>query len=178
MRLNERSVAGLAAPTTDGKPKIHWDADPTMTGFGVLVSGATSAKSYVAQRAILGRSRRVTVGRVGRMSLVDARARAKTILAQMDLGIDPKARRAADTLREALDQYFVDKMNLRDATRRAYRDGIERHLAAWLHRPIRSITREQVERRHREILKPRWRRAAGPLCAAMKRHRAVRRPTR
>ncbi len=44
---------------TPGRQRLHWDT--ALTGFGVLASGKTAAKTYVVQREVDGRSRRVTV---------------------------------------------------------------------------------------------------------------------
>ncbi len=63
----------------------------------MLVSGKTAAKTYVVQREVDGRSRRVTVAPANVLSLEDARERAKGVLADMYGGVDPRGRSATRT---------------------------------------------------------------------------------
>jgi hypothetical protein len=71
LKLTRAAVERIRAPDPSGKQVIHWDAD--LKGFGLLVSGTTDSKSFIAQRRLPdGRSRRVTVGAVGEFARVDA----------------------------------------------------------------------------------------------------------
>ena len=54
-------------------------------------------------------------------------------------------------MRERLAGYLLARKDLRPATVRAYRKMCERHLAVWLDRPLREITPDAVEQKHREI---------------------------
>ena len=79
MRLTDVSVRALPLPE-EGQ-KTHWD--DTLQNFGCRVSqGGT--KSFVVQH---GPDRRlVTIGRFPVVSLADARAEAKRVLAELTLG--------------------------------------------------------------------------------------------
>ena len=67
MKLTERSIARLAAPAPSGQQTAYWDAD--LRGFGVLVSGRTSTKSFIVQRDLAGgKTRRVTIASVAELS--------------------------------------------------------------------------------------------------------------
>jgi hypothetical protein len=73
MKLTEKSVARIHAPDPSGKQVIYWDAE--LKGFGVLASGVTTARSYVAQRTLpSGRARRVTVASLAELKVEEARA--------------------------------------------------------------------------------------------------------
>ena len=100
IRPTEKTVAKLAAPTAQGRPVIYWDAGPrAVRGFGVLCSGKTDTRSYVAQRDLPGgRTRRVTIAGVNELSLDEARARAADLLVDIRRGNDPKARQKSLTL--------------------------------------------------------------------------------
>ena len=76
MRLNltERSVASLPAPDPSGRQVYHWDV--SLKGFGVLCSGTSTAKSYVVQRDVGGRTRRVEIAAVAELKLAKAKERA------------------------------------------------------------------------------------------------------
>jgi len=150
IRVTEKAVAKLPAPDPSGKQRLYWDED--LKGFGVLCSGTTRSKTFVVQREVNGRTRRVKIAPTNvRLSVAEARERARHILADMYKGIDPKAARGAVTLRQALDMYFDVSRNIRPATRRDYRNAIERHLSNWCDRRLRDITPDMVEARHRSL---------------------------
>ena len=73
------------------------------------------------------------------------------MLHSMRKGVDPKAKASIETLRQALDSYLQASPNLRSRSAVEYRRVVERHLEPWLDRPMRELTREMVEERHREI---------------------------
>lgn len=151
LKLTARTVARLMAPDPSGRQQLHWDTE--LRGFGVLCSGTTGAKTYVVQREVNGRTRRVTVAAVNVLDLDKARERAQIVLADFFRGIDPKAaRRSAMTLRDALGYYLQGRKALREKTRRDYQ-GVEKYLGSWLDRRLQDITSEEVEKRHREIAK-------------------------
>jgi len=148
--LTKRAVEQLKAPDPSGKQKLHWDS--TLTGFGVLVSGTTTAKSYIVQRDVGGRTRRVTIGATNVLTLDAARKRAEVVLADFYQGIDPKAgRRGGLTLRKALDTYLATRKDLRPASISGYRTSIENYLTSWLDTPLRDITPEMVVARHTSL---------------------------
>lgn len=174
-KLTKAAVERIEAPDPSGKQMIHWDAE--LRGFGVLASGTTTAKSYIAQRRLPdGRSRRVTVGAVGEFEKVeDARRKAGSLLAGLREGKDPKAERrkaaARDrTLRAWVDLYLASRKSLSPRSIEEYKRSVARHLDAWLDRPLREITPDMVEERHAAIGK-----GAGPAAAnsAMRALRAV-----
>jgi integrase len=163
INLTERAVARLKAPDPSGKPVIHWDAK--LHGFGVLCSGITNSKSFIAQRELgkTGRDRRVTIARVGgrfarddgtirEATVENTRDYAEDILAKLKQGMDPKAgRRGALTLQAALDNYLAARKDLRPASVRVYRKVVPLYLKDWLDNPLRNITRDMVEQRHAEV---------------------------
>jgi integrase len=150
IKLTERSVERLTAPDPSGKQVLHWDSD--LRGFGVLVSGVTNTKTYVVQRAISGKTRRITIGPTNVGTLTEARSRAEKVLGDFYKGIDPKSgRKGAMTLRDALDAYLDARKSLKAKTARDYRTGVERYLAPWLDLALKDITGEMIELRHRSL---------------------------
>ena len=72
--------------------------------------------------------RRSTIGKTDRMSLEEARAKARELLNKMASGIDPDAekkiqKQAAITLREVLDVYLATKQ-LKPSTINVYRRNV------------------------------------------------------
>jgi len=63
LKLTEKAVAKLAAPTQNGRPVLFWDNE--LKGFAVLCSGKSNAKTYVVQRDLPG-------GRPRRLSNADS----------------------------------------------------------------------------------------------------------
>lgn len=149
-KLTETVVSKLKAPDPSGKQRLYWCSD--LKGFGVLVSGATNTKTYVVQREVGGRTRRITIGPANVLTVAEARRQAERVLADLIRGIDPKAgKRGALTLRGALNAYIAGRPGLRPKSVAHYRASIEQYLTSWLDRPLRDIEPEMIEARHREI---------------------------
>jgi integrase len=145
-KLTEKSIAKLKAPTPTGKPIIYWCEE--LRGFGVLCSGVTNTRTYVAQRDLPGGpTRRVTIAACNEMGLAEARDAARALLVDMRRGIDPK-RKTTGTLQETLNAYL---QNIKPHTRAIYLRLVNNHLAAWRTRPLASITPQEVDALHHAI---------------------------
>jgi integrase len=148
LHLTERSISKLAAPDPSGRQTYFWD--DALPGFAVLVSGTSNAKSYVVQRDIGGRSKRINIGSVAELPLAKARERAREALDDLRQGILPAAKADKNkTLRQAIED-LVARPDLRPASVRAYKMPL-RTLAAWADWPLRTITAAMVEKRHSEL---------------------------
>ena len=67
-----------------------WDGDPSVPGLGIRISpGGT--KSFVLVYRMGGRSRRLTLGKYGVISLAEARQRGRAAIADVAIGVDPQA---------------------------------------------------------------------------------------
>ncbi len=148
------------------KDRIYWDTE--LPGFGVRVgrpridpdSGRElpPVRTFIAQKDIDGRTRRVTVGRYGVYTVEAARKRAMALLVQMNEGIDPTAARRAEkvasmTLAEAIDLH-VQSMRNRGCAERSIQCVPREcgyHLGDWISRPLASITRAECIERHARI---------------------------
>lgn len=134
--------------------------DDDLKGFGVRV--AKGGKTFFAMCRVNGRLVRAKIDTADKITVQEARKRAKGILADMGRGVDlnedkRQARQRAQeerqkgvTLQEALDQY-LDKGKLKPRTLTTYREIIRLYLGDWLERPAQEITRDMVRDRHREI---------------------------
>ena len=150
LRLNEKTIKTRKYPI--GKQVIVWDA--TLPAFGARTSIKTGKlTTYIVQGRVNGRSARKNVGRTDVISLADAKAKAKRMLVDLGDGVDPRAKKrdGGKTLRSTLDDYIGANVKLKERSVESYRDNITRHLGDWLDAPIASITRDMVERRHRQI---------------------------
>lgn len=150
-RLTTRMVHQLPA---DGDVFV-WDTQ--VPGFGVRARAGQ--KSYVLQYRVMGgrgaRQRRVTLGRVGTMSLDDARVLAQEYLRGVRYGQDPagdrQSMRQAPTVADLAERYLREHADVKKKPRSAKMD----HVNMRLHvlpalGPVRvgSLTRADVARLH------------------------------
>ena len=130
--------------------------DEAMPGFGVAVSTKTGLKIYKAQRDLPnGRTRRVTIGAVGQISLEEAREKAGDIIHGMRKGIDPKAARlghGANTLKAYVELY-VERHPLSEGSKLGYSAMMRTHLKDWLDLSLPTITGHMVEDRYHALVK-------------------------
>ena len=130
--------------------------DDRLKGFGVKVS--RTVKSYIVNYRVDGRERRATIGRVGEVSLKEARIRAAELTDSLRYsGRDPlverQMRREAPTFEDAVNRFFGDytperirqgRMALR--TEREYRLQAKSYLLPKLGRKkVADIERHDVE---------------------------------
>ena len=149
LKLTDRAITKMPAPDPSHKQVLHWDTE--ITGLAVLCSGVSKTKTFIVQRALKsGKTRRLTIGAVNTVSLEDAREQAADMINDLRRGIDPKRKVSNPTLRESLDGYLSARKDLRPASIRVYKQ-VERTLEPWLDQPLREITGEMVEDRHRAL---------------------------
>jgi integrase len=148
------NAAVAAIPHPELGQTIHYCTE--LKGFGVL-AGARG-KSFILERRVNGKTRRVTIGRVGEITLQKARQDAEQLIGEMASGTDPVARKRDQTaggltLRRAWELYqdVMKKKNGSPATKRDYQFKIDCHMSDWLDRPLVEITRPIVRQRHTKI---------------------------
>ena len=174
VKLTKDKIGKLKAPDPSGKQMIHWDTE--LAGFGLLVSGKTESKTFIVQRRLPdGRTRRVTVGAVGELEKVEeARSKAGRLArAARREGPQRGAPPAPAASGRSAGRWTCYLKARKDPVSRSvenYRHAVERHLNAWLDRPLREVTPEMVEEKHAAIGK-----TAGPAAAngAMRAFRAL-----
>jgi len=157
--LSDRLLRSLARPRPT--PQEIWDQQ--LRGFGCRAS-KQGVVSFFAMRRPRGsaKSVRLKVGDFPAMSLVEARQRARALLTEMQDGVDPRARKAAEARAAAAEKastfgavaetfiarHVHGKRTARDIERRVRRELIPR----WGERPIVSIARAEVVALVDEIL--------------------------
>ena len=150
MNLTEKTVGKLKAPTTSGRQEVVCDGK--LKGFGVLLSGVTNAKTYIAQRTVKGKTRRITIGPTIAIKAEDARKRAQDIIIDLIAGKDPKAKGgAATTVAEAFEMYVKKKPDLKQRSVDLYLDCSRRYLAGWSTKRLCDLTDTDVVDEHARI---------------------------
>ncbi|HET7085936.1 MAG TPA: integrase arm-type DNA-binding domain-containing protein [Rhizomicrobium sp.] len=153
-KLTKRTVDDLEA--AGGKDLVAFDDD--VPGFGIRVK-PSGAKSWLIQyRNREGRSRRLTIGKVGRLTPDEARREAKQRLAGVDRGEDPAETRAAarnaQTVAEACDEYLeAGKGRIKGSTLAVDRSRIDRHVKPLLgSRAVSSLTAADMEKFLKDVM--------------------------
>jgi len=145
VRITERFIREIT------EPGIY--RDDALIGFGLRVT-AKGSRSFVAETS---RGGRFTIGSVSLLTVQDARARARIVLADMHEGKDVHAKRRAgrqrsETLMSVLEDYMKAR-GVKPLTVKKYRGQVGRNLSDWLDRPIADITPQMVALRYEALLK-------------------------
>ena len=150
--LTDRGIAALK-PAPQGKRMMMWDA--VVPGFAVRCTD-TGAKSFVLVERYPGSTNPTAraLGRVGAITLADARDLARNWLKLIAAGTDPadaKAQAQASTLRAVCEEYRIREGDkLRSAPWR--RSALERLIYPTLgDRPIAEIRRGDIVRLHDQV---------------------------
>ena len=165
----KREVDALPYPAQG--QTLWWDEN--LRGFGVLVG--VRNKTFIVQRDVRGRSRRITIGRYGDVSLHAARKQAEQLAGAMRGGSDPveeERKATADnmTLREAWALYenHLTAKERSQRTRDGYWNSIERYCSDWLDRPLVDVNPQAAHTRHVRIGKENGKYAANGTMRALR----------
>lgn len=152
-RLNftKRVLQELPLPES-GKRSYFYD---TRINGLVLQVTSTGAKSFQVYRKLHNKPVRVTLGKFPDLTIAQARTKAQDALSQLAHGINPTAEKRADDARAiTLGEVFADYLESRDLkpyTVKDYNRVMHHDLADWQDKPIISITKDMVERRHDQL---------------------------
>lgn len=149
MKLTKSAIDKLAPPPSAFV--IHWD--DTLRGFGLRIT-ASNVRSFIVQKRVNGKEHRVTLGRLGVLTPEQARTEAIKFLGLVAKGIDPVAERAkakaeSATLKDALKAYLASRP-LKPRTVNDIQQAFK-SLEDWEGKPLTSITREMISKRHRKL---------------------------
>jgi integrase len=147
IRITKSALEKLPFPE---RGQIYY-RDTDLRPFGVCVG--KTAKTYFVQRNLHGRTRRISLGRYGEITLHEARTMAFDVLRELSNGTDPSAtssNRSAEflTLRDAFADYVRIRRNLSERSRYDYESNLRRNLGDWLDLPLASITSSMCLERH------------------------------
>jgi integrase len=152
MKFTAAAVTALTMPA--GKSDhIEWDDD--LPGFGIRLRN--DRKSFVCQYRIGTQQRRESLGDVRKVRLEDAKKIARQRFAQVELGVDPKARTdgaaTSPSLARVAGLYLAAR---KDVVRpNTYKAAAYYFAAQWKpfrDRPIASIGRAEIAARLQEIV--------------------------
>ncbi|RRQ22449.1 tyrosine-type recombinase/integrase [Thiohalobacter thiocyanaticus] len=150
-RLTKRIVDSLPAPET-GQVFVR---DTELKGFAIrLTPGGT--KTFVVEKRVNGKVRRIKVARYPEMTVEQARRAAQTLLGEIAGGDDPiKKKRQAQfdgiTLHEAFKAFRQARSHLKPKTLYDYQRVMEIAFSDWQSRPIRVISKDMVAKRFQQL---------------------------
>jgi integrase len=150
IRINQKFVDSLKPDT---KRKLTF-SDTLLTGFMFVVYPSGKA-SYAANTRINGKLKRITLGKHPTLSANEARDKARPILQQMYEGIDPVKEQektlalavAQSTTLRTIFNGYVNVRELKAGTKKDMANSLKYYLPDWMDKPIRAITRKDVENR-------------------------------
>ena len=140
------------APTN--KDQIFY-RDDQLKGFALRVT-SNGVKSFVVEKSIGNKIRRITLGKYGALTVEQARKEAQKLLGQIAVGIDPLAERRATkmrgvTLQEVMSDYLQVRKSLKPKTIYDYNRVLNIAFAIWKNKPLISITKDQVSKLHEKL---------------------------
>lgn len=157
-RLTKRDIDQTSPPD---KEVVLWDS--SLPGFGVRIK-PSGVKSFVIQyRNRHGRSRRVTLGRYGVMTLEEARTEARQQLSAVSRGSDPRQDRdegrSAMTVADLADRYMSDHCEGRckESTIKAHQWLLDRFIIPAVgRRSIHELRHSDVDTLHQSLKETRY----------------------
>ncbi len=153
MKLSKARINSLEVQDKD---YCVWDS--TLPGFGVRVRPSGTKTFLLQYRNKFGRLRRYTLGRVGQLTLDQARDEAIRLRGGISLGNDPSDARAqlrqGDTVNELADRYLEDHCEGRckESTKNAHIWLLGRYIRPKFGtRKINELTAQDVATLHRKL---------------------------
>lgn len=151
VRLTQKLVETLPPPEA-GQAFFR---DSNTRGFGLRITAA-GARSFILERRIEGKVKRLTIGRVGEINLAQARIKAQGFIGQVALGVNPieekeRERVSKITLAQVFEEFKRVRTQLKPHTVYDYGRTLKIALGDWQNRPILTISKDMVAARHRDL---------------------------
>ena len=145
MNLTKAVVDKIAPPTNKAQTFYR---DDKLKGFALRVT-ASGVKSFVVEKLIQGKVKRVTLGRYGELTVEQARKEAQKFLGKLASGVDPIAEKQAAkakviTLNEVFEDYLKSRKSLKPKTLYDYKRVLRTAFASYQHKPLLSLTKDKV----------------------------------
>ena len=152
MRLTKTLLDHIEAPINSDQAFYR---DAQLKGFALRVT-ANGIKSFVVEKLVNGKVRRMTLGRYGELTVEQARREAQKLLGKIATGIDPQAEKQnAELHGTTLEQVFQDYLNarkeLKPKTLYGYRRMMARVFSEWRNKPLLAITKDKVSKLHTRL---------------------------
>lgn len=154
MKLTKLSVDKLPLPMSPkegvtGQKRYY---DDSLKGFGVRVTSGGS-KSFFIEKRVGTKLRRMTLGHYPALTVEQARNEAQKVLGKIAMGVDPIAEKKeaqvrSVTLEQVFSDYIKARKNLKPRTLQDYHCVLKQAVPDWLDKPLISITKDMITKRH------------------------------
>lgn len=137
-----------------GKDQIFY-RDEQLKGFALRVT-ASGTKSFVVEKNIGNKVRRITLGKYGALTVEQARKEAQKVMGQIATGIDPIAEKQSQkmsviTLEQVFNDYKQARKSLKHNTLYNYERVLNIGFTGWKSKPFLSITKDKVAKHHEKL---------------------------
>lgn len=142
-----------AAPYTERGQYYLWDTE--YKGFGVRIGKDT--KTFILKTQMNGNTLWLTVGKYPVMTPEQARKTVLSWMGQIAKGVHPTEPSEEEaisniTVGESMERYLeIRDSHLKDSTKHSIRYYMNHYLPDWAILPVKDITPNMVEKKHREI---------------------------
>jgi len=157
MRISKSFVdkVEIPPPSKTGASAQVFYRDSVISGFGLRITSG-GAKSFIVEKRINGKVKRITLGRYGNLTVEQAKKEAMKLLGKVATGIDPIAEKKEKNVRslsliDTFNDYLKTRKDLKPNTIHDYQKVMKWAFEDWQLKPITDITKDMVENRHREL---------------------------
>lgn len=152
MRLSKSVIDKIEAPC-DRNQMFYRDSG--LKGFALRIT-SNGVKSFVVEKLVNRKVRRMTIGRYGELTVEQARREAQKLLGKIATGLDPAADKQlskvkAITLEAVFEDYKNARKNLKPKTLYDYNQVVQKAFLDWKSKPLFSITKDQVAKKHLQL---------------------------
>lgn len=151
--FTQDKIKDLPIPTKDRKDYY----DTNIKKLICRVSASGNKSFCITKRTANGKLQRVTLGKYPDMSVSEARKKASAALTDLDKGVNPTAAKRLEkvkrmTLSELMAKYIEQKgLKLSASTAADYQKKLGEGFPDWLNKPVNTISREMVAKRHKDL---------------------------
>lgn len=152
MRLTKLSIDKIEAP--QDRDQVFY-RDDQLKGFALRIT-ASGVKSFVVEKLINGKVKRITLGRYGELTVEQARKEVQKLLGKIATGIDPLAEKkaakvSAVTLNEVFQGYLKTRKELKPKTLYDYKNTINAAFDDWKYKPLLNINKDKIVKLHEKL---------------------------
>lgn len=152
VKINKSFVDKAEVPV--GKDQVFY-RDSELKGFALRVTAA-GTKSFVVEKNIGNKIRRITLGKYGALTAEQARKEAQKTIGQIATGIDPIAEKQgmkinSMTLNDVFNDYKKARKSLKHNTLYNYERVLNVAFSGWGNKSFLSITKDKVAKHHEKL---------------------------
>ncbi|MBL8499282.1 MAG: integrase family protein [Nitrosomonas sp.] len=150
-KITKSYVDRLSTPET-GQAFIR---DTELKGFAVRVT-SSGTKSFILEKRIDGKVKRLTLGRYPELTVEQARKEAHKLLGHIATGRNPVTEKKQEalqgtTLKQAFDDFVKTRKNLKERTLYDYRRVMSIIFTDWQDKAMIDINKDMISKRHSKI---------------------------